>query len=168
LCCHYNYELRREVQGALDTAHPEAPRVMPPFTLLTLPDLFAAEVIDHAHAELPYECCGLLAGVVRDGVGVVCARYPIWNDAASPTEFLSNPEDMLRAHRSMRERGLELLAIYHSHPGAAPVPSRRDLEKNTYGDSVVHLIVGLGGPAPEVRGWWFRRGEVLPAALSSA
>jgi proteasome lid subunit RPN8/RPN11 len=141
---------------------------MRPFTLLTLPDLFAAEMIGHARAELPNECCGLLAGVVRDGVGVVCARYPVGNDAASPTEVVSNARDMLNASRSMREKGLELLAIYHSHPGSMAVPSRRDLEENAYGDKVVHLIVGLAGPEPEVRGWWYRRGEVLPAALASA
>ena len=42
----------------------------------------------------------------------------------------------------MRTNGTELLAIYHSHPTSEPVPSRRDVEENTYGESVVHLIVG--------------------------
>jgi proteasome lid subunit RPN8/RPN11 len=61
---------------------------------------------------------------------------------------------MLAADRRRRECGLELLAIYHSHPAAEPVPSRRDVERNTYGESVVHLIVGLAGAKPEVRVWW--------------
>jgi proteasome lid subunit RPN8/RPN11 len=54
----------------------------------------------------------------------------------------------------MRESGLELLAIYHSHPSTGPVPSQRDLKRNHYGDSVVHLIVSLAASPPEVRGWW--------------
>ena len=35
----------------------------------------------------------------------------------------------------------------------APVPSRRDLERN-YSEQVVNLIIGLAGGEPEVRGWW--------------
>jgi proteasome lid subunit RPN8/RPN11 len=141
---------------------------MRPFSHLVLPDLFLAEVIGHARAELPYECCGLLAGYILDGIGVVTERFAIFNDAASPTEYLSNAEDMLAAFRAMRRANLELLAIYHSHPASHPVPSASDVEKNTYGDSVVHLIVGFGGEAPEVRAWWFRWNEAYPAAWSTA
>ncbi len=60
---------------------------------------------------------------------------------------------MLDAFRAMRERELELLAIYHSHPTSSPVPSQRDLEQNTYGESVVHVIVSLANPQPELRAW---------------
>ena len=30
---------------------------------------------------------------------------------------------------------LDLLAVYHSHPTSEPVPSRRDVDENTYGES---------------------------------
>jgi [CysO sulfur-carrier protein]-S-L-cysteine hydrolase len=46
------------------------------------------------------------------------------------------------------------VAVYHSHPAAEPVPSKRDLERNTYGETVVHLIVGLGRGEPAVKAWW--------------
>ncbi len=81
-------------------------------------------------------------------------RFAIGNDAASPTEYATNPRDLLAAFRAMRSDGVELLAIYHSHPTSQPVPSRRDIERNTYGESVVHLIVGLAGAKADVRGWW--------------
>jgi proteasome lid subunit RPN8/RPN11 len=138
------------------------------FSHLVLPDLFLAEVIGHARVEAPNECCGLLAGTIVDGVGIVRARFAIANEAASPTEYLSNAEDMLAAFRTMRQQHLELLAIYHSHPMSWPVPSQRDLERNTYGEKVVHLIVGLGNATPEVRAWWFRWNEAHPAAWSTA
>ena len=127
---------------------------MPPFTRLTVPDLLLEEVIGHARREAPLECCGLLAGYVADGVGVVTARYPITNATPSETEYETDARDLLHAFRSMRERGVELLAIYHSHPASAPVPSRTDVERNTYGETAVHLIVSLTGAEPEARAWW--------------
>ena len=63
----------------------------------------------------------------------------------------------------MRAGGLELLAVYHSHPTSAPVPSARDLAGNTYGESVVHLIIGLAGAEPEVRAWWLADATYRPA-----
>ena len=53
----------------------------------------------------------------------------------------------------MRAAGTDLLAIYHSHPTSAPVPSRRDLAGNTYGPDIPWLIVGLAAGEPEVRVW---------------
>lgn len=126
---------------------------MPPFTRLAVPDALLEEVIAHARADAPIECCGLLAGHIAGGMGVVTARFAIANELRSPTDYRTDARGMLGAFRAMRERGLELLAIYHSHPTSAPVPSRRDIDGNTYGESVIHLIVGLGGAEPDVRGW---------------
>jgi proteasome lid subunit RPN8/RPN11 len=51
----------------------------------------------------------------------------------------------------MRQRGETLLAIYHSHPGAAdPTPSETDV-RLAYYPSAAYLIVGLGGDEPVVR-----------------
>jgi hypothetical protein len=44
------------------------------------------------------------------------------------------------------------------------VPSRKDLERNYMGDEVIHFIIGLGGDAPEVRGWWLASEEHREAA----
>ena len=123
------------------------------FSRLTIPDALLEEVVAHARREFPLECCGLLAGRVTEGTSVVGARFAVGNDAASPTEYATNARDLLAAFRAMRAAGDELLAIYHSHPTSAPVPSRRDIEQNTYGESVVHLIVGLTGAKAEVRAW---------------
>ena len=123
------------------------------FTRLDIPDLLLEEVIEHARGESPLECCGLLAGAIRDGVGVVAARYVIENVARSPTEYETDPKGMLFAFRDMRERGIDLLAIYHSHPTSRPLPSRRDIARNTYAETAVHVIVSLAGEKPEVRAW---------------
>jgi proteasome lid subunit RPN8/RPN11 len=138
---------------------------MPHFHKLEIANSLLQAMIEHARDESPFECCGLLAGHITEGVGVVSARYAVQNDAASPKKYLSNPRDMLNAFRDMRERGLELLAIYHSHPTSAPVPSSHDIEqnKNTYGESAVHVIVSLAGPQPEVRAWWLGETEYREA-----
>ncbi|VTU02370.1 mov34 mpn pad-1 family protein : Putative metal-dependent protease of the PAD1/JAB1 superfamily OS=Singulisphaera acidiphila (strain ATCC BAA-1392 / DSM 18658 / VKM B-2454 / MOB10) GN=Sinac_2590 PE=4 SV=1: Prok-JAB [Gemmataceae bacterium] len=127
---------------------------MSPFERLVIPAPLLDEVVAHARDTLPHECCGLLAGRIADGSGTASVRYAIRNDAASETEYATNARDMLSAFRAMRDGGLELLAIYHSHPTSAPVPSRRDLASNTYGETASHLIVGFAATEPVVRAWW--------------
>jgi len=138
---------------------------MPSFTILRVLDLLLEEVIEHARATLPDECCGLLAGHIVDGVGVVAARFHIENAAASPTEYITDPRGLLSAFRLMREHGWELLAVYHSHPTSEPVPSRRDIERNTYDETAVHLIVGNVTTQPDVRAWWLAENDYRPAVL---
>ena len=61
---------------------------------------------------------------------------------------------MLLANRIARELGLEIIAIYHSHPTSAPLPSRKDRDMSVgWGDAVVHLIISLEAEEPSVRAW---------------
>lgn len=123
-------------------------------TRLRIPRNLYDGMVRQALAELPNECCGLLAGrVTAEGVGAVSHRFPLVNALASPTLFESEPRGLFEATRAMREREVEVLAVYHSHPTTEPVPSRRDRELN-HGEMVVNLIISLRGERPEVRGWW--------------
>jgi proteasome lid subunit RPN8/RPN11 len=54
----------------------------------------------------------------------------------------------------MRDHGIELVAIYHSHPTSDAVPSRKDCADNAYGDSVMHLIISLHEGQRQVNAWW--------------
>jgi proteasome lid subunit RPN8/RPN11 len=123
-----------------------------PFRLV-IPRPLHAEMVAQAVDEAPLECCGVLAGTVTDGVGMVAARYPLANAAASPTEYESDGRAMFDAWRDMRQRGIDVLAVYHSHPTSLPVPSNTDLARN-YSESVINLIIGLQAFPPDVRGWW--------------
>jgi [CysO sulfur-carrier protein]-S-L-cysteine hydrolase len=122
---------------------------------LQLPRRIRNDMLAHARAELPNECVGLLAGVISGGMGRVVTRYPLINAAASPREYLSQPESMSAAYRDMRERSLEILAVYHSHPGSDPIPSRTDLERNYSGD-VANFIISLKSEPPQLRAWWLK------------
>lgn len=120
---------------------------------LSLPERFYRAMVAQAQAELPNECCGLLGGTVVGGVGRVTSLYPLVNEAASPIEYRVNGYELLQKSKLMRQRGEDVLAIYHSHPTAPPVPSRKDLAEAYYGSSI-YLIISLAGSEPEMRGWW--------------
>jgi proteasome lid subunit RPN8/RPN11 len=107
-------------------------------------------MVAQAIAELPNECCGLLAGPAG---GDVCRHYPLANAAASPREYLSDPESLFAAHKDMRRHRLEIQAIYHSHPSSDPIPSRTDCERLQYPEAV-HLIISLKASEPIIRAWW--------------
>jgi proteasome lid subunit RPN8/RPN11 len=124
-------------------------------------------MLAQASAELPNECCGLLAGRVSsenaaDAVGEVVRCYPLVNAAASPREYLSDPRSMFAAVCDMRRQELEILAVYHSHPSSEPIPSRTDLERN-FSPDVVNFIISLKGGEPRMRGWWLRGEEYVEA-----
>src|SRR5947209_4858139 len=129
---------------------------------LLLPRQLYEEMVAQAVAELPNECCGLLAGRMEDppqaeppaqDVWRVARRYPLINKTASPIEYFADEKSLIHAHLEMRRLGLDLLAVYHSHPISQPVPSRKDLEMNYQGD-VVHFIISLQTGQPNMRGWW--------------
>jgi proteasome lid subunit RPN8/RPN11 len=134
-----------------------------PRFLLRIPRILFDEMLVQASAERPYECCGLLAGrISADGaIAEVTERYALINELQSPIEFQSEPRNHLAAERDMRRRELDVLAVYHSHPTSAPIPSRLDRERN-YSERVMSLIVGLDGGSADVRGWWLTAAEYQP------
>ena len=137
-----------------------------PFRLL-LPKAVYDTMVAQALAEQPLECCGLLAGVIEEGIGRVLRAYPLVNALASPVEYESDARSMLEAMRDLTRRNHDVLAVYHSHPTSAPLPSRKDLQRNWIardglGD-VVHLIISLVESPPLVRAWWLDENEYRPA-----
>jgi proteasome lid subunit RPN8/RPN11 len=122
---------------------------------LAIPTQILQAVFAHAQAELPNECCGLMGGKFdATGTAVVVRHYPLVNEAASPVRYRCEGRSLFFAHKDMRYSGLELLAVYHSHPTSEPVPSKSDLAENFVGDGVMHLIISLMTSAPVMRGWW--------------
>src|ERR1051325_5810316 len=97
----------------------------------------------------PHECCGLIGG---NATGIAQSIYPLRNVARNPMNaYEAAPEDLFAAQREMRERGEQLLAIYHSHPRAAePEPSETDL-RLAYYPAAVYFILGLNAEPAAVR-----------------
>jgi proteasome lid subunit RPN8/RPN11 len=116
--------------------------------VLTIPASVRDAMVGHCLREAPLECCGLLGGVSP----LVSSIHPLRNAEASETRYNADPHDLIRAVVDLRARGAEILAIYHSHPRWAAVPSKTDLRENYYG-AVPRIIVSLLGPEPDVRVW---------------
>ena len=100
-------------------------------------------MIAHARETAPAECCGLIGGISETRAVTL---YRLRNVTPNPElGYEAAPEDLFAAQRQMRERGEDLLAIYHSHPRAAnPNPSETDV-RLAYYPSAKYLIIGLGG-----------------------
>ena len=117
-------------------------------TPLVIPRDYLDAMVAHCVAEAPLECCGLLGGTKP----LVSSFHPLRNASASETRYDADPRDLIGAVQSLRARGAEILAIYHSHPRWAAIPSQTDLRENHYGD-VPRIIVSLLADPPEVRVW---------------
>ena len=119
------------------------------------------EIVRHAQASYPNEGCGLLAGR-----GYAAERFvPMENTKASATEFEMDPRQLVQQLRALRESGLELVAIYHSHPSGPARPSKRDVARAYYPDAA-SIIVSLADPkSPQVAAFRITGGEVLEVEL---
>ena len=105
-------------------------------------------MVSHCVQQAPLECCGLLGGIAPR----VSSFHPLRNSSQSEVRYDADPRDLIAAVQSLRARGAEILAIYHSHPRWAAIPSQVDLQENHYGD-VPRIIVSLLNDSPDVRVW---------------
>jgi proteasome lid subunit RPN8/RPN11 len=114
------------------------------------------EIRDHGTRDFPYECCGLLIGRFEsNGRKTVLETYPISNareESAKRNRFLIQPEELLRGERYAREKKLEVVGFYHSHPDSPAVPSQYDLEHAwpTYSYIIVSVSKEESG---DLRSW---------------
>jgi proteasome lid subunit RPN8/RPN11 len=119
------------------------------------------QMVEHALAEAPNECCGMIAS--RGGEAVEVHRMR--NAAASPLKYVMDPQEQLRVQMAIEDAGMDLGAIYHSHTRSEPKPSQTDINLAFYPESL-YVIVGVAGEAPDVRAFTIRDGEVREAELA--
>ncbi len=128
--------------------------------MLKLSRKIYGEIISHAEEASPNECCGLLAGV---GI-VVSELYRIQNlPPDDPTaralgvpsdrrfRYVMDPKGQLLAFKKMREQGIGMLGIYHSHPHSPAYPSETDVRLAYYPDAHYLIISLKERGAPMVR-----------------
>jgi proteasome lid subunit RPN8/RPN11 len=117
-------------------------------------------LIEHARADAPNECCGMIAS--RDGEAV--RVYRAANAAASPLRYEIDGAEQYRIQMEIDDAGLDLGAIYHSHTRSEPYPSQTDINLAFYPEAV-YVIVGVARDEPEVRAYTIRDGRVAEAEL---
>ncbi|MCP9442160.1 MAG: M67 family metallopeptidase [Nitrospira sp.] len=166
-------------------------------TELVIPRAIIDDMIAHAKELAPHECCGLLAGTG----GIVGRIYRITNIVAmegaqhlssfdtakaahlerlSPAEraeiaFVMDMQDFSAAKKDMRQRGLDLLVVYHSHPHDPARPSVTDIKIATDYEEIwpkinlpvpSYLLISLMDAEPDVRNYWIKSGQVSPAPFT--
>ena len=123
----------------------------------------AAQIIEHAQSGYPDEVCGLVAG--RGGVATTV--YPGRNISPTPAVAYELDHDTLARIVDFEDAGLELAAIYHSHPRGPETPSPTDIAHAYYAESV-YLIVSLASPEfPVIRGFRITNQKVREVAFES-
>jgi len=61
------------------------------------------------------------------------------------------PEEQLRVFQEIEKEGLELSAIYHSHPHTAAFPSPRDVHYAFYSNSFILIISLMEKKVPQMK-----------------
>lgn len=87
-------------------------------------------LVAHAEASYPRECCGVLLGTQANGIKSATKALALDNVYDGPQEdrYEIRPADLLRAERDARAQGLDILAIFHSHPDCDAYFSATDLK----------------------------------------
>ena len=120
-------------------------------------------LIEHAIADAPNECCGVVAVAGADAP-LATEVYRARNTAASPLRFEVDPHELLRIIDE-----IELGAIYHSHTRTAPFPSQTDVNFAANWPGVEWIIVGVAElDVPEVRSYLINDGEVSEVKIETA
>ena len=91
-----------------------------------------AQITAHAERDYPHECGGLLLGHFDTETGkTVTETLPMENTAdveRRHDRVLIESRSVMRAERYAREKGIDVIGYYHSHPDDEAVPSQFDLD----------------------------------------
>lgn len=125
----------------------------------------------HAQSTYPQECCGLLLGKVsQDGKILIdaIATENVWSAQAvesfseidtkwqlsenKSTHYTIAPEEILRVQKESRDRQLDIIGIYHSHPDHPAIPS--EFDRVCAWQAYSYIIVSVPqGKAGELQSW---------------
>ena len=119
----------------------------------------ADKVIEHSKRESPNEACGILAG--KDGN--VEKVYRMINADKSSKTFFMEPKEQLNIMKEIRNLGLEMVGIYHSHIETEAYPSAHDVELAYYPETS-YVIVSIKDK-PSIRSFKIIDGKIAEEEL---
>jgi proteasome lid subunit RPN8/RPN11 len=112
-------------------------------------------IVGHAKREMPHEACGYLA----EQDGTIIRHYELTNIDKAADHFSMDPREQFDAIKDMRNRGLKLAAVYHSHPETPARPSEEDI-RLAYDPNISYVIISLAEPETIIKSFRIRKGEV--------
>ena len=130
-------------------------------TGLEIPESIFEDIVTQARAEAPIEACGILAGKGS----VVEKMYKMTNADNSNDHFTMQPEEQFAVVKDMRAVGLDMLAVYHSHPESPARPSQEDI-RMAFTPDVVYVIVSLQDEGkPAIKGFDIKNNSVTDVTV---
>lgn len=124
--------------------------------MLVLKNSDLQKIYEHCEREYPNEACGILAG----HSGTVKKIYSMANAEPSPAFYVMEPQEQFRVMKEMRQAGLELVGIYHSHTGSQAYPSATDVSLAYYPEAVYLIVTLLDRKLPASRGFSIIEGKI--------
>jgi [CysO sulfur-carrier protein]-S-L-cysteine hydrolase len=123
--------------------------------ILLIPMAQYAEMEKEAAGRYPEEACGLVAGKDNLAVKIIAVE----NELHSQTSFRLAGQGLIQGLALIDQWQLDLLAIYHSHPGGPAYPSAADVAEAYYPDAAA-LIWAPAGKRWRCRGYRIQNGIV--------
>ena len=126
-------------------------------TELKIPSGIFKQMVAQAKVQAPVEACGILAG--KDNK--VEKLYETTNVDNSTDHFMMEPKEQFAVVKDIRSVGLEMLAIYHSHPRTPARPSAEDV-RLALTPRVTYVIVSLRyRDHPVAKGFLLENGNII-------
>jgi len=128
---------------------------------LAIPKNIFDDMIAYCREGYPNEACGILAGGGRE----VSRLYRMRNVEGSPVSYLMDSKEQFEVMKALRDDGLSIVALFHSHTSSAAYPSAKDVALAFYEDSA-YVIVSLCGREPTVKAFFITNGVVEEIAIN--
>lgn len=90
---------------------------------MTITEKVKQNITIQAQQDAPQESCGYLLGTGEE----VTEDYAMTNIDHSSEHFSFNPKEQFAALNYARNKGLKILANWHSHPASPARPSKEDI-----------------------------------------
>ncbi len=119
-------------------------------------------LVRHGRDEAPIEACGYLAA---DGDGRIRAAFPMTNTDRSHDHYTMDPQEQFAVVKEIRNRGLRLCGVYHSHPASPARPSEEDI-RLAFDPNLYYVIVTLIDNDAPLRAFTIRQGRVEEQRLA--
>jgi proteasome lid subunit RPN8/RPN11 len=141
-------------------------------SLIQITQSQALTIRHHAERSYPEECCGVLLGIARrwgdettHSVTEVLPGSNVWSQSSFANDFAHKAEPvgverryaidpalLIKSQQYARDRGWDIIGIYHSHPNHEAIPSEWD--RVWAWPQYSYLIVSVrDGAAQDLQSW---------------
>lgn len=130
--------------------------------MLILNSLLLEQIKTQSERGYPFEICGFMVGKVdyQSNIREVFEVIPVENQnrERAKDRFEISPKDYMRVEQLADSKGLQIVAVYHSHPDHPDIPSQTDLEYAV--EDISYIILSVkGGRVENFRSWCLVEGE---------